>query len=239
MLRSLNVVVEVAEIATNPVLRQKIIEIKKSYEQTIDIISKDELISAGIDDTAKDKARSIITTFEKFIADNKDQITALQVLYSKPYQQRLTFKEIKELADTLSRPRDGARGLTPEVLWHAYETLDRSRVHGSGGRMLTDIVSLVRFALKEQPDLHPFQEDVNARFERWITSQEKTARLFTAEQMQWLEAIRDHIAGSLAIEMDDFELAPFDQHGGLGKAYQVFGDKLQPLLSELNEVLAA
>lgn len=39
-------------IATNPVLRQKIIEIKRSYEQTIDIISKDELISAGVDDTA-------------------------------------------------------------------------------------------------------------------------------------------------------------------------------------------
>jgi type I restriction enzyme R subunit len=57
--------------------------------------------------------------------------------------------------------------------------------------------------------------------------------------MQWLEAIRDHIASSLAIEMDDFDLAPFDQRGGLGKAYQVFGDKLQPLISELNEVLAA
>jgi type I restriction enzyme R subunit len=226
-------------IATNPVLRQKIIEIRKSYEQTIDTSSKDELTFAGIDDSAKGKAKSIISSFEKFIAENKDEITALQVLYSKPYQQRLTFKQIKELADTLSRPRDGARGLTPEVLWHAYETLDRSRVHGSGGRMLTDIVSLVRFALKEQPELHPFRDDVNARFSRWIASQEKAGKLFTAEQMQWLEAIRDHVASSLTIEMDDFDLAPFDQRGGLGKAYQVFGDRLQPLLSELNEVLAA
>jgi len=226
-------------LATNPVLRQKIIEIKKSYEQTIDTISKDELISAGVDDQAKEKAKSIVTTFEKFIADNKDEITALQVLYSKPYQQRLTFKEIKELADALSRPHDGMRGLTPELLWHAYETLDRSRVHGSGGRMLTDIVSLVRFALKKQPELHPFQDDVNARFDHWIATQEKAGTFFTPDQVQWLEAIRDHIASSLAIEVDDFDLAPFDQRGGLGKAYQVFGDKLQPLLSELNEVLAA
>jgi type I restriction enzyme R subunit len=155
-------------LATNPVLRQKIMEIKKSYEQTIDTISKDELTFAGIDDSAKEKAKSIITSFEKFIAENKDEITALQVLYSKPYRQRLTFKEIKELADALSRPHDRVRGMTPEILWHAYETLDRSRVHGSGGRMLTDIVSLVRFALNEQSDLHPFQDDVNTRFERWI-----------------------------------------------------------------------
>jgi len=192
-----------------------------------------------VDDAAKEKAKSIITSFEKFIADNKDEITALQVLYSRPYQQRLTFKEIKELADALSRPHDGLRGMTPDVLWHAYETLDRSRVHGSGGRMLTDIVSLVRFALREQPDLHPFQDDVNARFTSWTASQEKSGTLFSAEQMQWLEAIRDHVASSLAIEMDDFDLAPFDQRGGLGKAYQVFGGKLQPLLSELNEVLVA
>jgi hypothetical protein len=30
---------------------------------------------------------------------------------------------------------------------------------------------------------------------------------------------------------------PFSQKGGLGRAYQLFGDRLQPLLDELNEVL--
>ena len=157
-------------IESNVPLRQKVVDIRKSYEQTIDTITKDELLSVGADDAAKEKVKSIVTSFEKFIADNKDEITALQVLYSRPYQQRLRFKEIKELADALSRPHDGLRGMTPDVLWHAYETLDRSRVHGSGGSMLTDIVSLVRFALKEEPDLHPFQEDVNARFARWNAS---------------------------------------------------------------------
>jgi type I restriction enzyme R subunit len=226
-------------LATNPVLRQKLSEVKKSYEQVIDTTSKDQLISAGVDESAKEKARSIITTFEKFIAENKDEITALQVLYSKPYQQRLTFKEIKELADALSRPHDGLRGLTPDLLWHAYETLDRSKVRGSGGRVLTDIVSLVRFALHEQPELHPYQEEVNARFARWIAQQEGAGKLFTPDQLKWLEAIRDHIATSLAIDVYDFDYAPFVQMGGLGKVYQVFGNRLQPLVNELNEVLAA
>jgi len=230
-------------IATNPALRQKIVDIRKSYEQTIDTITKDELLSAGVDDAAKEKAKSLVTSFEKFIADNKDEITALQVLYNRPYRQRLTYEGIKELANALSRSPDAFRGMKPDdvnrVLWHAYEILDRSRVHGSGGRMLTDIVSLVRFALNEQSDLHPFQDDVNAQFARWIAAQEKAGKLFTPEQMWWLENIRDHVASSLSIETDAFDLAPFDQRGGLGKAYQVFGDRLQPLLNELNEVLVA
>jgi type I restriction enzyme, R subunit len=221
-------------IATNPKLRIQLAEIRRSYEQTIDKITKDELISAGLDPAAKQKAQSMVRSFEEFIEQHKDEITALQILYSRQYKQRLTFKEIKELAETIERP---PRAWTPERLWHAYEALDRSKVRGSGGRVLTDIVSLVRFAIHQQDELHPFEDDVNARFTRWISKQEGNSRKFTDEQRQWLEAIRDHVATSLTIEADDFEYEPFVQRGGLGKAYQVFGKDLEPLLKELNEVL--
>ena len=221
-------------IATNPKLRTQLAEIKRSYEQTIDKITKDELISAGLDAVAKEKAQSMVRSFEEFIEQHKDEITALQILYNRPYKQRLTFKEIKELAETIERP---PRAWTPERLWHAYEALDRSKVRGSGGRVLTDIVSIVRFAIHQQDELHPFEDDVNARFARWMAQQEAIGRKFTDEQRQWLEAIRDHVATSLTIEADDFEYEPFVQRGGLGKAYQVFGKDLDPILKELNEVL--
>ena len=51
--------------------------------------------------------------------------------------------------------------------------------------------------------------------------------------------MRDHVAQSLEIDIDDFDLTPFVEHGGVGKAAQVFGKELRPLLAELNEVLAA
>lgn len=54
-----------------------------------------------------------------------------------------------------------------------------------------------------------------------------------------LGRIRDHIAASLVINAEDFEGVPFVQHGGLGKAYELFGEQLTPLLDELTEVLAA
>ena len=53
--------------------------------------------------------------------------------------------------------------------------------------------------------------------------------------------IRDHIAANLGIEPDDFNYAPFTfiWAGGLGKVHQLFGDKLNALIEELNETLAA
>lgn len=35
------------------------------------------------------------------------------------------------------------------------------------------------------------------------------------------------------------QYAPFSQHGGLGKVHQLFGDKLNAIIEELNETLAA
>ena len=87
--------------------------------------------------------------------------------------------------------------------------------------------------------LIPFGETVGKRFAAWINQQESHGRRFSSEQKQWLELIRDHIATSLSIETDDFELSPFNQKGGLGKVHQLFGDDLNPLLEELNEALAA
>jgi type I restriction enzyme R subunit len=80
---------------------------------------------------------------------------------------------------------------------------------------------------------------VNERFDAWMTQQLVQGRQFTLEQRQWLELIRDHIAASLGVEAPDFDLAPFSQRGGLGKAYQLFGNELSTVLAELNEALVA
>ena len=223
-------------LATNPKLRERLVEVRRSYEQTIDEFSKDEVIAAGYSVAGADRARRTVESFREFIEQHKDEITALQVLYSRPYQQRATFKEIKELAHAIGRP---PYRWTPEALWGAYETLDRSTVHGSGGRVLTDIVSLVRYALEQEKELVPYPQHVAERFQTWLLQQQNAGREFTPEQVAWLERIRDHVAASLAISANDFDYTPFVEQGGIGKATAVFGDALTPLLDELNEVLAA
>ena len=161
---------------------------------------------------------------------------ALQIIYSKSYAKRhLTYEEIRQLTDAIKKP---PYYLTPELIWQAYEQLEKSKVRRAGPqKLLTNIVSLVRFAIGENDVLEPFSETVNERFSRWVNEQERLGRKFTPEQMEWLLMIKDHIATSLTIGMDDFEYAPFYEKGGRVKVYKVFGDKADKILGELNEVL--
>lgn len=113
-------------------------------------------------------------------------------------------------------------------------------MRGSGPqRLLTNIISLVRFALGQEQVLEPYPETVEHRFEQWLQAQEKRGLSFTEEQLEWLRLIKDHIATSLTIDMDDFEYAPFHDKGGPVKVWQVFGDELNSIVTELNKTLAA
>ena len=229
----------VAIVASRPELRRRILELRDSSEQIVDHLSQDELIEGetGFSQDAREKAASVVASFEKFLADNKDEIDALQFFYSVPHKNRLRFKDVKALAAAIQAPN---RSWTPEVLWRAYEVLARDKVRGAGGqRLLTDIVSLVRFALHQKPELRPFADEVRERFNNWMAQQANTGRKFTDQQTRWLEMMRDHIATSLEVDVDDFDYAPFVEAGGLGKAVQVFGKELGRIVKELNEVLAA
>ena len=220
----------------DPKLRELLVEIKKKNELTVDHVSQDQVIEAGFSADALARARTIVQSFELFITQHKDEIIALQILYSKPYKQRLKFDDVKELADRIHAP---PRLWTESQLWQAYAALEKSKVKGaSSKRILTDLVSLVRFAIHQDNELVPFPERVNANFKAWLAQQEKTKK-FTDEQRHWLEMIRDHIAANLSIEPDDFELAPFAQDGGLGKVHRLFPDGLQTIIETLNVALVA
>jgi type I restriction enzyme R subunit len=88
-------------------------------------------------------------------------------------------------------------------------------------------------------ELVPFPERVAERYHAWLLQQENQGREFTPEQLAWLERIRDTIASSLGITREDLMGPPFAERGGLGKATELFGDRLDPLLKDLAEVLTA
>ncbi len=222
----------------NPSLRETIIEIRKRNEQVIDRVSEDKVIFAGFDEDAKEKAKSTIETFKKFIEDNKNEIDALQLIYRRPYGQRhLTYEMIENLAAAIRKP---PYRLTEEVVWHAYEQLEKSKVRGAGpAKLMTDIIALVRYAIGASDVLEPFPEMVEEKFKRWIARQEEQGREFKPEEMTWLVMIKDHIATSAVIGWDDFDNIPFSDKGGRVKAYQIFGDKLEAIMVELNRELVA
>jgi type I restriction enzyme R subunit len=51
-------------LASNPRLRQILVDLKKSKEQTIDSVSQDAVLEAGFSAAATERARSLVTSFE-------------------------------------------------------------------------------------------------------------------------------------------------------------------------------
>ncbi len=223
-------------LAERPALRDKLIEVRRSYTQVLDETSKDEIIDAGFSRDATDRARSTIESWRAFVAEHRDDIDALQILYSRPYGKRLTLKSIKELAATIGRP---PYSWTPERLWSAYEALESSRVRGAAGTVLTNLVSLVRHALEPDGELVAYPLTVEERYETWLAQQTQAGVTFTGEQLVWLRRIKDHLATSLTITPGDFELEPFVSHGGFARANGEFDGRLVALLDELTEELVA
>jgi type I restriction enzyme R subunit len=220
-----------------PEVRDTLVRVKQESEQTIDVTTIDTVIASSFDAAAKGKAENLVSSFRDYIAAHQSEIDALQILYSRPYKQRLTEPMLKELEKKL---RDNHAAWTEDRLWDAFAVIAPGKVKGrSQAGRFADLVALVRFALEQQPVLAPFADSVSERFSEWLMDKAKAGTAFNAEQLAWLDLMRDQIATSLSIEPEDLDLSPFNQRGGLGKAHQLFGEKLTTLLDELNQALAA
>ena len=223
----------------DPKLRELIESARREREQLIDHLNLDQVTFSGYSGQAEEKAQGDIQKFSDYLRENREEIAALGFFYAQPYSRRqLTFEMIEELHDALSRP---PLMLTTERLWSAYARVQESKVRGNGmRRQLTDLISLVRFALGMDDELRPFAESVDKRFQDWtFRHNAKRATAFTPEQMEWLRLVKDHIASSCSISRDDFDFAQLADKGGLQKAWGVFGEQLDGLLAEMNEDLVA
>jgi type I restriction enzyme, R subunit len=220
----------------SPQLRKTLIEIHQRFEQVIDRVSVDRVTEAGYDPTATERARATVASFRDFIEQHRDEITALQIIYSRPYgQQRLTYEAVKELAERLQQP---PQSWTTEALWWAYQQVERDRVRGiAAPRVLTDVVALVRHALALDDELTPYPARVWARYQDWLAAQEAAGRPFTGAQRWWLDRIAQHIGVNLAIAPGDLDGGEFFAKGGRLGARKALGAGLPALLEELNAAL--
>lgn len=219
----------------NPKLRQKIVDIKRVHEQIMDEVNPDELLEAAYAVPPEVKANNLIASFKEFIAANKDELEAIKFFYSRPHREGLRYADLKKLAAELSRPPVSA---PPERIWAAFETVEPGVVKGQWGK-LVDVIALLKHAIDPANDLVPFGQTVEEKYQRWRNDQRTAGASFTVEQERWLDAMKNHIAASVRIEQDDFAEVPFAQMGGLGRAHDLFGEKLPTILDDLNSRLAA
>jgi type I restriction enzyme R subunit len=220
----------------DPKFRQLLKDIKQKSDIIIDDITTDEVLDASYD---LKRAGERIQSFKDFIEAHKDELLALQILYNQPYgKQKLTYGAIKDLTQKLTDP---PHYLTTADVWQAYKRLDAAKVRGAPvDQQLTEIISLIRFALGMDDILEPFGHKIEQRFNLWMGRQKKAGRDFTEEQQNWLKAIASFIAANAEIQAEDFMTIPaFADKGGLIKARQLFGGDLNILMDELQMALVA
>lgn len=211
----------------NPQLRDLIDTLRSNTDQIIDD-SADNLINADYD---TETAQGIIKQYQQFIAANKDELDAIQLIYAKPYQQRhLSCQQIEGLAEAITQP---PYNIAPLEVWKAYQQLEKDKVRGvPAKKMLTNIVSLIRFSTGLSEVLEPFPALVNQRFDNWLSQQPGK---FTPQQTEWLQHIKNQIAQNAELEMNDFDFIPVCvEQGGLLKAQDLFGEELPVIVRELN-----
>lgn len=218
-----------------PEVRDFIENVRRSHDQIIDSVNLDKVLFAGYSANREENADRVISTFKDFIEENKDEILALRIIYNEQYKNRpMVLKSLTELYQKLC-----AKGVTVERLWDCYAIKQPSKVKKGTLAQLTDLISIIRFQMGYTDTLSPFADRVNYNFKQWTFHRNTGAVHFTAEQMEWLRLIKEHIITSLSILPEDLEYTPFDSKGGLGGFYQVFGEKYQEILDEMNEELVA
>jgi type I restriction enzyme, R subunit len=225
----------VRPLAENPDLRARILELRRAHDRIIDEVSADTLLDAyGVVDTSK--AKSVVQSWRAYLDEHRSEITAIQLL-SEARERRVSFDDIKELADRIARP---PYNWTPDLIWDAYVAIeiDGQRPPATQ-RTLTDLVSLIRFTLGEDDQLVPYAERVKERYAGWLAQQEQAAVVFTDTERWWLDRIVQVIAASAGISPADLDNAPFTERGGTDGAIRDLGDRAAGLIEELNQELTA
>ena len=228
--------IDVARSTFSGELNDYIENVRRVHEQIIDTVNIDTLNRAEWDKDAVAKADELVNDFKAYMEANKDEIAALRIFYNQPYQRReVTFTMIKEVLDKLKLEKPY---FAPFRVWQAYEQLEK--VNGNSPKNeLTALVSLIRRITEIDSVLTSYDQTVNRNFQDWVFKKQAGTLKFSDDQMNWLRTIKDYVANSFHLEIDDLDYTPFDALGGRGRMYQLFGDDMNMVISELNEALAA
>jgi type I restriction enzyme, R subunit len=220
-----------ATLQSLPKLRQTIVEVQQAHLQLLDEVSADEVTYSGYETDPAGKAEGVVGTWKGYIAEHRDDIDTLQVMYGQ--RDGKVLDRLERLAAEVKAP---PYRLSPEAVWDAYERLDASRVKGQLRSQVADLLALLRFELGLEDELKPFAEVVEWRWQQWLQEQDAAAR-FTPEQMGWLKLMKDVATESLVITTDDFDLGELAARGGLGRAHADFDGQLGEVIAELNREL--
>ena len=158
-----------------------------------------------------------ITEFRKYIAENKDKLTALNILYTQP--RSFTHSDLRRLRIDLEKAGYPLRQLNEA--WNDIQKVD----------MTLDIISAVRtLALGNNPI------DYKKRLENAFAKLNENHD-FDAIERKILKNIEKMLLQEQFIEKEDFNKGAFQNEGGYHALQKKFRTSLDTIIEELREYL--
>ena len=162
------------------------------------------------------RPQDYLDEFATFIATNRNEIVALNVVCTRP--KDLTRADLKNLLLALSE-----KNFTEAQLNSAISQL-------SNAEMTADIISLIRrYALGSELVNHA--DKISNAVKRL-----KAAHNFSNAELKWRDRIEKYLLNETLIDVSSFNETntAFKQNGGFERINKVFGGELANILDELN-----
>ncbi len=185
----------VVELTNSPAARKYLCELNAGYVKTL-IPGEDNLISKGF---TLEEAQQAVDAFEEYVKTHRDEIEALQLIYSGKAVNRAM---LEQLSKTL---QNANAQFEPHRLWNSYALVQPEKVkhfkneEREQRNLLTNLIQLVRYAYRQIEKLDTLYITANQYFNLWCG---QVQRELTDDQKQIFAHIKDYIVanGSCTIE---------------------------------------
>ncbi len=178
---------------------------------------EDELISHTRGYGKGLKPEDYLDEFKAFVTNNINNIVALKVVCTRP--KELTRESLKSLKLELDR-----QGFTEQQLNTAWKELKNQDI-------AADIISFIRREAIGSVLLSHEQRIMNA------VQKLKKNHPFSKMELDWLNRIEAYLLHETVLDKGAFDSGAFKNFGGFERINKVFKNKLESVISELNEYL--
>ncbi len=180
-------------------------------------VKPDELISHSRGYGKAQKPEDYLEEFKEFIYNNKNKITALNIVCTRP--KELTREALKSLKLELDR-----NDFTEVQLNSAWRELKNEEI-------TADIITFIR-----QQSLGSALISHEDRIRNAINKLKKK-HSFSKMELDWLGRIETHLLHESILDKETFETGAFKTKGGYKVIDKIFSNKLKNIIEEINEYL--
>lgn len=163
------------------------------------------------------KPEDYLESFAEFIEENKNKISALNVVCNKPNElDRKSLKELKLLLD-----ENGYSDKKLNVAWRQYKNED----------IAADIISYIR-TLSIGNVLISHDERIKRAVKKV-----REMREWTKIQLNWIERFEKQLLQESVLRAEDLDKDPFAERGGYKRLNKIFEYQLEEVISIINDNL--